>query len=57
MPLRYWYHCEQCEYRALRYRNVRRCPECGGNLIREQAVQDGATPQERSQQSLQAAGR
>lgn len=56
MPLRYWYHCDHCEYRALRYRNVRRCPECGGNLIREQEVQDGARPQESGQNLLQATG-
>lgn len=56
MPLRYWYHCDGCEYRAFRYRNVRRCPDCGGNLIREQDVQDGVRPQESGRDSLQAAG-
>jgi hypothetical protein len=35
MPQRYWYHCTQCTYREFRYRNVRRCPDCGGNLVRE----------------------
>ncbi len=35
MPLRYWYYCDRCEYRAYRYRNVKRCPHCGGNLIRD----------------------
>jgi 5'-nucleotidase len=35
MPLRYWYYCDRCDYRAYRYRNVRRCPRCGGNLIRD----------------------
>ncbi|MBN1660253.1 MAG: hypothetical protein JXA93_17780 [Anaerolineae bacterium] len=35
MPQRYWYHCTQCTYRAFRYRNVRRCPDCGGQLVRE----------------------
>lgn len=36
MPLRYWYHCHKCNYRAYRYRNVKRCPDCGSNLIREE---------------------
>lgn len=35
MPAHYWYHCDRCDYRAVRYRNVRRCPDCGGNLVRE----------------------
>jgi hypothetical protein len=35
MPSYYWYHCDTCDYRAERYRNVRRC-KCGGNLIREE---------------------
>ncbi|MGD9049071.1 MAG: 5'/3'-nucleotidase SurE, partial [Anaerolineae bacterium] len=35
MPTHYWYYCDQCSYRARRYRNVQRCPDCGGNLIRE----------------------
>jgi 5'-nucleotidase len=35
MPLRYWYYCHRCEYRAYRYRNVKRCPHCGGNLVRD----------------------
>jgi rRNA maturation endonuclease Nob1 len=43
MPLRYWYHCQSCNYRAYRYRNVKRCPDCGGNLIREEG---GKPPQE-----------
>jgi hypothetical protein len=36
MPLRYWYHCQDCDYEAYRYRNVRRCPDCGGILIRQE---------------------
>ena len=47
MPLRYWYHCDQCEYRAYRYRNAKRCPQCSGNLIREiEAAQEHKTPSE-----------
>jgi 5'-nucleotidase len=38
MPTHYWYYCDQCSYRARRYRNVRRCPVCGGNLVREGEV-------------------
>lgn len=34
MPAYYQYHCDTCDYRAVRYRNVKRC-KCGGNLIRE----------------------
>jgi hypothetical protein len=36
MPSHYWYHCENCQYRAYRYRNVKFCPDCGSNLIREE---------------------
>jgi hypothetical protein len=39
MPLRYWYRCQDCNYRAYRYRNVKRCPDCGGTLIREEGGQ------------------
>jgi hypothetical protein len=35
MPLRYWYRCQDCSYRAFRYRNVKRCPDCGSDLVRE----------------------
>ena len=38
MPTHYWYYCDQCSYRARRYRNVQRCPDCGGNLIRENEI-------------------
>ena len=34
MPSYYWYKCESCRYRAERYRNIKKCPECGGNLAR-----------------------
>jgi 5'-nucleotidase len=40
MPLRYWYYCDQCEYRAYRYRNVKRCPQCKGNLIRDNGASE-----------------
>jgi rRNA maturation endonuclease Nob1 len=40
MPSHYWYYCTQCEYRAFRYRNVKRCPDCGGLLVREEKAQD-----------------
>jgi rRNA maturation endonuclease Nob1 len=40
MPSHYWYRCTQCEYRAFRYRNVKRCPDCGGLLVREEKAQD-----------------
>jgi hypothetical protein len=36
MPLRYWYSCTRCHYRAYRYRNVKRCPDCRGTLIRDE---------------------
>jgi rRNA maturation endonuclease Nob1 len=42
MPSHYWYYCTQCEYRAFRYRNVKRCPDCGGLLVREVTAQDSA---------------
>ena len=45
MPTHYWYYCDQCSYRARRYRNVRRCPDCRGNLIRE----DEVTPARRAE--------
>jgi hypothetical protein len=51
MPSHYWYHCELCSYRAFRYRNVKRCPDCKGNLVREEVEQerdgDPITQQER----------
>ena len=34
MPSYYWYKCDSCHYRAERYRNIKKCPECGGQLIR-----------------------
>jgi hypothetical protein len=47
MPLRYWYYCDRCEYRAYRYRNVKRCPKCSGNLVRDvEAAQDHETHSE-----------
>ncbi len=30
----YWYNCSNCHYRAERYRNIKKCPLCGGKLIR-----------------------
>ena len=39
MPLRYWFHCQDCSYRAYRYRNVKRCPDCGSHLVRERGEQ------------------
>lgn len=36
MPGYYIFICDKCNYRADRYRNVKRCPDCGGNLTREQ---------------------
>jgi rRNA maturation endonuclease Nob1 len=44
MPSHYWYHCKQCDYRAYRYRNVKRCPDCGGNLVREQSEGQAQNP-------------
>ena len=34
MPSYYWYKCSGCSYRAERYRNIKKCPECGGQLVR-----------------------
>lgn len=34
MPQNYWYECDNCRCRAERYRNVKKCLECGGNLTR-----------------------
>lgn len=45
MPLRYWFYCDRCEYRAYRYRNVKRCPQCGGNLLRDHGGVPGHEPQ------------
>jgi 5'-nucleotidase len=39
MPLRYWVNCPECAYRAYRYRNVKRCPDCGEQLVREEGGQ------------------
>jgi hypothetical protein len=51
MPSHYWYHCTQCDYRRFRYRNVRRCPDCGESLVREEPLpgseqQDGGRHQD-----------
>lgn len=37
MPTHYWVRCSKCDYRAFRYRNTKRCPDCGGDLYREVA--------------------
>ena len=34
MPSYYWYECTSCCYRAERYRNVKKCPECSEQLVR-----------------------
>lgn len=34
MPSYYWYKCNNCSYRAERYRNIKKCPECSGQLVR-----------------------
>ena len=31
MPAYYQYYC-QCGWKGERYRNVRKCPKCGGNI-------------------------
>jgi rRNA maturation endonuclease Nob1 len=49
MPMRYWYHCQCCEYRAYRYRNVKRCPDCGGELVREDPSQQTGEGAEHSE--------
>ena len=38
MPSHYWYHCSQCDWEGMRYRNVRKCPECRADVIREPPV-------------------
>jgi hypothetical protein len=39
MPAWYIYTCAVCSYRRERYRNVQRCPRCGGALKREEAME------------------
>ena len=39
MPPYYWYHCESCSYRAYRYRNLKRCPDCGSLVVRKDGGQ------------------
>ena len=36
MPTYYWFRCIKCPYREHRYRNVKRCPACSGDLIHEE---------------------
>lgn len=48
MPAYYQYNCDNCDYSARRYRNVRRC-KCGGNLIRIE------TPIERDRRMIECA--
>lgn len=38
MPKDYWFHCGECGYTAMRYRNVRTCPVCKNKLVREEAI-------------------
>lgn len=43
MPAYYIYHCTNCKYTRRRYRNTKTCPECNGELKREEDM----TKQER----------
>ena len=46
MPKDYWFHCGECGYTAMRYRNVRTCPECKGRLYREEPPKTTVSVQE-----------
>ena len=34
MPSYYWYKGSNCSFRDERYRNIKKCPECGRELVR-----------------------
>ena len=38
MPSHYWYHCTSCDWEGVRYRNVKRCPACRSDVVREPPV-------------------
>ena len=38
MPKHYWFHCTACDWDGMRYRNVKKCPECGEDVVREPPV-------------------
>ena len=40
MPRCYWVECERCAYRAYRYCNTKRCPDCGGDLVRAEVPRE-----------------
>jgi hypothetical protein len=42
MPSYYWFYCPNCSWRQRRYRNLKRCPACGAEVVRE----DPATPKQ-----------
>lgn len=49
MPSHYLYQCQNCDYRRKRYRNVKNCPLCHGQLRRVYGAQMTAdvTPEQR----------
>ena len=38
MPRHYWFHCTSCDWEGVRYRNVKKCPECHEDVVREPPV-------------------
>ncbi|HUW30690.1 MAG TPA: hypothetical protein VM223_03695 [Planctomycetota bacterium] len=40
MPSWYWFHCSSCDWRQQRYRNLKRCPVCGADAVREEPLSE-----------------
>lgn len=46
----FWFLCESCGWNAIRYRNVKKCQECGKPVFRQRE----ATQQEQAAQVAEA---
>lgn len=53
MPKNYKYVCP-CGWSAVRYRNMRRCPNCGAAVLRLEGVESAQEPQEPSKSESQS---
>lgn len=40
MPAYYLFHCSSCDWRQERYRNLKRCPVCGADAVREEPLSE-----------------
>jgi hypothetical protein len=38
MPDYYNFFCTQCEWHRIRYRNLKKCPECRAEVLREDKI-------------------